>query len=175
MGDVITDRYAPIVGDLDLVHGTSHQLDARFAQAGIRGDTKRKAIRFYLDALTAAKIDHSPHFKPPKSQPSTTRRNKGTVEEDTEEPPNLFSDAPPPPSDSAVAAPSVPDGYDKIDVPVPGRPHPFSVILPLDTTSMEWDFVRMFVDGWHELNEKKKASTGQEKAEPEQDDHSGSA
>lgn len=183
LGAVITDRYAPIIGDLDLVHGTSRQLDACFAQAGVTGDTKRKAIRFYLDTLTSAEIDHSPHFKPPKSKASTKRRNKEVEEGGT---PELFNGVSPPPSDSTKMAPhsdsaggsvppSVPDGYDKIDVPVPGRPHPFSVILPLNTTPIEWEFVRMFVDRWHELNEKKKASADQEKAEPEQHDHSGSA
>ncbi len=176
---VLMDSYAPIINGLNLVSGTSRQLETAFDQTAISGSTKRKAIRFFLSALTDAGVKHSPHFKPPKterrkkSKPSKPQDdNKRPKSPPVPERPKDKGDEPEPsggrkPHNPFVPSGSTPDGYQKLEVPVPGREHPYTLIMPSNTTTAEWSFVQRFVGDWHEFKEsKEKPDQGDESPDP---------
>lgn len=56
--------------------GTPAQLAESFHASGYTGSTLRKAITFFLHAAKAAELPLSPHFRPPKASPSTSRAKR---------------------------------------------------------------------------------------------------
>ena len=158
-GKVITESYAHIVNGLNLEAGSAKQLDICFQASGLSGSTKRKAVRFYLESLKAAGIPHSPHFKPPPEPKSKKKPDNGDIQ-DTAQGEKKENEA----ATNGAAPPevSVPPGFTKIDVPIPGRDHPSTLIFPEDITVDEWNFVQLFFKHWHDLHQKKT-----EKSTPE--------
>jgi hypothetical protein len=64
IADMLRVRYAEVV-KLGEINATQAQLLDAFGKFGITGDTKRKAIAFYMKAAKFADIKVSPHFKVP--------------------------------------------------------------------------------------------------------------
>ena len=160
---VIEDSYAPIVSGLDLINGTTQQLADAFSKT-LSGSTRLKAIRFYLEAMKAADIKHSTHFKVPKEQRSS---GKGSTPKSGQDSKTTSEEKSPPAPDGQTPPPTVgiPEGFTRVDVSVPGRSHPYSLIFPLDTTDAEWDFVQMFFKQWHDLRRGKEEQNDRETPE----------
>lgn len=79
LGDVISDAYVPIVGELDLDNGTYKQLRDAFKKNGnVDGQVLDKALRFYLRALGEAGLEVSPHFRLPRGTLSNGKPPKKT-------------------------------------------------------------------------------------------------
>ncbi len=60
--EIVFEKYARLIGDLDLDTATQKQLDDRFHAAGVSGQMLMKAVRFYLALMTAADLTFSPHL-----------------------------------------------------------------------------------------------------------------
>lgn len=58
---------------------TQQQLEDEFRKYNLTGSTLRKAVRFFLAAAKYADIPLSPHFRPPKAEPSSRPRKLKTV------------------------------------------------------------------------------------------------
>lgn len=56
--------------------GTPAQLSESFGPWGYSGSTLRKAVTFFLHAAKAADLPLSPHFRPPKTTPTTSRARR---------------------------------------------------------------------------------------------------
>jgi hypothetical protein len=78
---IIQNRYSELF-DLDLTKATPSQLSERISEAySVQGDTKKKALRFFLSAVGYLDLPISPLFKVEKSAGSasvTTRRRRVT-------------------------------------------------------------------------------------------------
>lgn len=73
VGDIVTDYYSDILA-LGR-NATQGQFLEAFADRGARGDTRRKAIAFFMKACKFADIPLSTHWKtPPASTGATTRK-----------------------------------------------------------------------------------------------------
>jgi len=156
MREVVEDAYAPILKGLPMDNGTAQQLHERFRDVGdITGSSMRKGIRFFLMALEAAGIKHSPHFKAPKAPPSRKRTNGASSEKKsgvgtgdggkTGDEVRDKVDAPPP------------EGFQRIAFPLPRFSQPVGVDMPKNITEREWNavdrFIRDFIEMTHGADE----------------------
>jgi hypothetical protein len=76
---ILTDKYKPIVGHVNLQQGTAPQLEKAFRDYGVaQGQMLTKSIRFFLKAFTEAGVTPSPHMTAPKPRAprSTKKGNK---------------------------------------------------------------------------------------------------
>lgn len=62
--------------ELELERATPDQLQERFRQAGVSGDTLRKAVAFFLKAAKEAGLKLSPHFKRTYTRRSPSSKGK---------------------------------------------------------------------------------------------------
>lgn len=62
--NLIEPTYAPILGGLDLSRATAGQLQEKFAELGLNGETLRKSISFFVAAADEAGMSMSPQLKP---------------------------------------------------------------------------------------------------------------
>jgi hypothetical protein len=67
VGDMLTTLYSKPV-ELGKINATQKQLEEAFEELGVTGDTRRKAIAFFLKAAKYAKLPMSPYFKTPSSR-----------------------------------------------------------------------------------------------------------
>ena len=75
---IIGEKYKPIVGSLNLTHGTSAELEKAFKDYGVSiGQMLTKTVRFFLKAAAEAGYQLSPYFTAPKprTQSATPRNN----------------------------------------------------------------------------------------------------
>jgi hypothetical protein len=79
-------EFFPKPVDLGLVNATQRQLEDAFAEYGIRGDTMRKAIAFYLRAAEYADVPLSPNFRTPSITATGTRPRKSRPSSTTQDP-----------------------------------------------------------------------------------------
>ena len=71
---ILTERYKPITGSVDLAHGTITELEKAFRDAGVTpGQMLTKTVRFYVKALADAGISVSPHILKAKRTPSAKK------------------------------------------------------------------------------------------------------
>ena len=154
LGEIITDAYAPIIGDLSLTNGTAGQLATRFRENGnVSGATLTSAVRFYLAALDDAGIDRSERLKaPPRSKSSKKRRAKGGDENGNDENERVDKDFTP--------DVPIPDGWVSQPMYLPGRPEPIRIVIPTDLKAWEWELVNAYIAGYVERNEKKASAPG---------------
>lgn len=84
--EVLEECYAPLVALAD-TNASSAQLSEAMNDLNVQGDTKDKAIRFYLQASEYAGLPLSAHWKKPKARgASTPRRRRGRNEVTPPEP-----------------------------------------------------------------------------------------
>jgi Family of unknown function (DUF5343) len=100
MAAVLKDKYA---GPLSLgKNATAKQLESKFREYGIAGDTQRKAIAFFVNAAKLANISLSPYFpktrpkKPGGTKPASRTRKRTANRPKTEE--TVTPPGPPPPT-----------------------------------------------------------------------------
>lgn len=106
VGDIVREHYGPVV-DLPR-NATQQQMVAAFEEMSptVTGDTRRKAIAFFLNACQYAGITVSPHWKTPRVPPSgkgsrARRRADSDAAAQVE-----GADVPPPPPPSQPPAPA---------------------------------------------------------------------
>jgi hypothetical protein len=76
--NVLSDKYTPIVSQVDIRHGTLAELEKAFKDAGVSpGQMLTKTIRFYIKALQDCGVLVSPHITKPR-KPLATRTNGAT-------------------------------------------------------------------------------------------------
>lgn len=98
VGDIVREHYGPVVGLPR--NATQQQMVAAFEEMSptVTGDTRRKAIAFFLNACQYAGISVSPHWKTPRVPPSGKgkrgRRAAGADANDQEEVPEASPTAP---------------------------------------------------------------------------------
>ena len=109
---ILCEKYAPVIGKLNLKQGTAAELEKCFKQYGVaQGQMLTKSIRFFLKATTEAGVTPSPHMTAPK--PRAPRTINGTGKKGPEK-------VPPDREDSNQG---VPRGYERL--PLPGVPNSF--------------------------------------------------
>lgn len=143
--------YGPILESLDLQRGTRAQLDAAFEErGGVTGSAKKKAVRFFLSAMTEAGLPLSPHFGADRARASPGRRpgnGRGTARQKAKKPATTATVDETPESGSPDGA--APSGLQKVLCTIPGRT--VQLWLPADLTAPEQDFVLMFLKGYFAL------------------------
>src|SRR6267378_454028 len=115
---ILVDKYAPIIGKLNLKHGTAAELEKAFRDYGVASaQMLTKTVRFFLKAITEAGVTPSPHMTAPKPRtPSTTPRKNGAGKTHVGGKPRGQDS----PSD---AMDELPSGFERL--PLPGMPNSF--------------------------------------------------
>lgn len=107
-------RFYPEAVELGAVNGTQGQLEEAFGKWGIAGDTRRKAIAFYLAAARFAELPVSTNFRTPaisRSDGAPVKRGAGKRKHKT---PQQQDNGSVPPDGSATSAPPADDGMDSL-------------------------------------------------------------
>lgn len=114
---VITPKYMPIVGKLDLKQGTLAELEAAFKKAGVAsGQMLTKTIRFFLKAYTECGFPFSPHITEPKPRARSAKRTKPKKPTVAHHPKGI-SDG------TGKSEDDTPTGFERL--PLPGMPNSF--------------------------------------------------
>ncbi|HEV7378114.1 MAG TPA: DUF5343 domain-containing protein [Pyrinomonadaceae bacterium] len=74
--DVLTQAYSFLLTGIDIERTTSRIVVERFREAGVSGDTIRKAIQFFQGAAKDVGMKVSPHMKVAQSQPARPKAQK---------------------------------------------------------------------------------------------------
>jgi hypothetical protein len=132
--EVIRDKYAPIVGNLDIQNGTITQLEKAFKDYGVpTGQMLTKTIRFYLKALAECGVTISTHIAKAKPRsPRTTNRN-GTSKANRARREQDSHDFTPPPGYKIIKPPQ---GVERM--PIPGLADAF-IQYPANITDADCD------------------------------------
>ena len=92
MREVLTHAYSFLLEHVDIERATSRLVIERFKEAGVSGDTIRKAIQFFQGAAKDVGMKVSPHIKASQSRSKTQRSRKAAsstdlqlIEEDDDE------------------------------------------------------------------------------------------
>jgi hypothetical protein len=117
---LLADKYRPIVGNLNLTHGTSAELEKAFKDYGVSvGQMLTKTIRFFLKAAAESGYQLSHYFTTPKPRtPSTTPRKNSTEKERTRTKHYQINLG-----DSLNQSEEMPEGFERL--PLPGMPNSF--------------------------------------------------
>jgi hypothetical protein len=85
--NVLSEKYRPILGHVDIQHGTLAELEKAFRDAGVaQGQMLTKTIRFYTKAMQECGVDVSPHITKARKAAPVKRENgsrKKTKNNDT--------------------------------------------------------------------------------------------
>jgi hypothetical protein len=74
---ILSEKYSPIIGDVDITSGTSTQLEKAFKDYGVpAGQMLSKTIRFYVKTLEDVGIQVSKHITKPKPRPARKNGEK---------------------------------------------------------------------------------------------------
>ncbi len=145
LANALTESYHPIIKSLDLNTATPHQLRENFRERGnVEGSVNKKAVRFYLSALSEAGISYSPFLTvraspAPRSKPrTTTQRNSNS------------RNGPAPATDYQPAGITPPPGTRQLQLALPGKPDAV-LHLPEAITEAEWEMISMYVKNFISL------------------------
>lgn len=144
LATVIEDAYRPIVEDVPLKAGTAGQLHEAFKEhTDLSATTRAKAISFYLKAAKDAKIELSPHFKPPSVRRSRKRTKAEDPDGDTNGDNGSNSDG----NDNGLDDDfDLPEDWVVQPFNVPGRDEPIRILMPSDLTAREWKMVSTYIE-----------------------------
>lgn len=137
--EIITERYKPIIGHMDLENGTSAQLEKAFKDYGVTaGQMLTKSIRFFINAETEVGTKLSPYLTAPK--PRTPRvANSGKKSESTKA---VVASKQNKPQDDSANQEVVPSGYERL--PLPGMPNSF-IQYPANLTDAQCEVLQGMV------------------------------
>jgi hypothetical protein len=147
-GDVISEAYCDVIGDLDLDNATSKMLAEKFQALGADGQVLQKCITFYLAALRNAGLKVSPHLteKPPRQRGEKRGRSmrragngQGGSGDD---------------SQATRTESSTPQGMVRFSFPIPDK-SAATIILPGDLSADDWAMVSSMVTAYISRREKK--------------------
>lgn len=75
---LLDSRYAPIIGKVNLQHGTITELERAFKDYGVaQGQMLTKTIRFFVKALQECGVELSPHITKPSPKARSASRSSG--------------------------------------------------------------------------------------------------
>jgi hypothetical protein len=78
---LIDSKYGPIIGNVNLQHGTISELERAFKDFGVtQGQMLTKTIRFLLKALGESGVELSPHITKPNPKAGRPSTSKGAEE-----------------------------------------------------------------------------------------------
>lgn len=152
---VVDEAYSALLVGVDLKAGTQAQLDEAFREHGdVRGDSLRKAVRFFFSAANEAKIPLSKYFDTGGiGNGASASGNSGDRPRRQSRPRKPRERASEPPSGPVAAAASVaPPGMREFDVPLPGRANA-KVWVPEDVRKAEWEFMVSYISNWINLRD----------------------
>ena len=120
LGEVITSRYEPIIGEVNVETTTKAKIQECFRNGGVTaGQMVDKSIRFYLKVLEESGGTVSPHLKALKGR--AARRTTGGAPRRKSKSRRPMPLTPPP---GLLAKPDrPPDGFDRLPIPVLGGAH----------------------------------------------------
>jgi hypothetical protein len=79
---ILDAKYKPVIGSVDLGHGTITELEKAFKDYGVsQGQMLTKSVRFFVKALTECGVALSPHITKPKPRPFRVATAKNGVGE----------------------------------------------------------------------------------------------
>jgi hypothetical protein len=120
---IFQDKYAPILGKVNLKQGTSAELEKAFKDYGVpTGQMLTKTIRFFIKAVTEAGVALSPHITARKPRIPNTTPKKSSSEKSTRAKQQ---------KDSPDNGDEIPGGFERM--PLPGVPNSF-VQYPVNLT-----------------------------------------
>lgn len=129
--EILAEKYSPVIGKLNLKHGTAAELEKAFKDYGVaQGQMLTKSIRFFLKAFVEAGVTPSPYMTAPK--PRVTRTANGASEKNQRK-------VPIPREDSEQG---IPRGYERL--PLPGVPNSF-IQYPADLTEAHCQILEAMV------------------------------
>lgn len=154
LSEVITTAYAAIVEPLNLQSDTEQQLNERFTSpGGVNGDSRTKAVRFYLAALSECGISFSPHFK----KGAASSASGAPAAKATNGPPKRRKSKAKVDGNGTIAAEPAPTaGTRQLTVSLPTRD--VKVWLPVDLDNEELAFVILQLQGFLKLAQRPKAA-----------------
>lgn len=156
---IITLKYGPIIGTLDLKNGTIAQLEKAFKDFGVaQGQMLTKTIRFFVKALTECGFQVSPHITKPKPKgPRTTTNGRASKTGADKQRGRATANQP---TYSGTMEEHTPAGTGRL--PIPGMANAF-IQYPLDVTEPQVDLfqamigvLRTYVQGRTGAKEKKQ-------------------
>jgi hypothetical protein len=156
LAKIISEKYTPILGSLNLKHGTSAELEKAFKDYGVSaGQMLTKTIRFFLKVATEAGFQLSPYMtaRKPRTPGAGTKNNnygrKGSVgaKHGRDE---MQNDEPE----------ETPGGFERL--PLPGMPNSF-IQYPVNLTEAHCQILEAMVGV---LRTSVKARTGEKERRP---------
>jgi hypothetical protein len=156
--ELVKSKYTPVVGQLDLKHGTSAELEKAFKDYGVStGQMLTKTIRFFIKAVSESGLQLSPYMTAPKPRAprttSATARKNGSGK--------VHGGTKPRGQDSSNEAPDeTPSGFERL--PLPGMPNSF-IQYPTNLTEAHCQILEAMVGV---LRTSVKARTGGKGTKP---------
>lgn len=115
---LIAESYRPVLGDINLTHGTSTELEKAFKEYGVSvGQMLTKSIRFFLKAASEAGYSLSPFLTAPKPRVSAAGKRNGA-----RRPKSRVGRQPRTEGAEALVS-EIPAGFERL--PLPGMPNSF--------------------------------------------------
>jgi hypothetical protein len=144
---LIDSKYGPIIGNVNLQHGTISELERAFKDFGVtQGQMLTKTIRFLLKALAECGVELSPHITKPSPKAPRSNANKGAGDKGRAKGAKVNAPAP-----DEGNTDTTPEGFDRL--PIPGIPNAF-IQYPIDLSEKQCTlldgavaFLRVYVTG----------------------------
>lgn len=77
--EIINNAYKPVIGKVDVLHGTIAELEKAFKDFGVsQGQMLTKSVRFYIKALIEGGVVPSPHITKPKPPRTAASKKNGS-------------------------------------------------------------------------------------------------
>jgi hypothetical protein len=151
---ILLDKYGPIIGKLNLKHGTIAELEKAFKDYGVgAGQMLTKSIRFFLKAMTEAGVTPGPHMTVSKSRTPSTAAKKNTLE-------RARARSKPQREELHGEEVTPPSGFERL--PLPGVPNSF-IQYPVNLTEAHCQILEGMVGV---LRTSVKARTGRKETKP---------
>jgi len=144
LGQVISEAYVDVIGDVDLDSGTSAQLYDAFRKRGnVDGQLLEKAVRFYLAALKEAGIAVSPHFGNRPKRKKVTRKKQASKKQDQKTSHNDVDGD----DDNGYEEKYDPASTARFEIPIPDKDAAI-ILLPRDIEGQDWEMVKTMLDAY---------------------------
>lgn len=154
LGGIVRKAYSFVFDapNFDIQRATAQQVHELFAERGLNGSAKARAVSLFISATKAANIKISPSIKPPKAASNGGRPKKEKKDSKGQEVPQDAQlggggDTPPPP------------GVHRFELPIPGKPS-VQVLVPDTMDADDWDMLSqmfgIYVNRWKGYKQPKK-------------------
>lgn len=135
LSQVIGEAYRPVTHDLDRAATHGQLVEHMRERGGVTGSALAKAVRFYMAAVGAARIEVSPHFSSSGAATKSSSAPRATANGSGTRRPRKPKEAG---GNGTVAPQEPPAGSTEVRVPIPGKD--VRIWLPSDLTDEEFAF-----------------------------------